>query len=170
VAGHYYLGEYIGIKRRQWALWGGSFVIFGLFARSFHAGVDHFAFQLVQLHGLDMATKSVAESYGAFHIISALNGVILFGWIILAIGSYLSGTLGLIRSIALACMSTLMIGVLKGSSIVSIIATLGLCIALIPFGIQLLKEGPPVDKKVIGGWILLTVVVVVCLILFGQAG
>ncbi|MFC6101645.1 hypothetical protein [Olivibacter domesticus] len=164
------LARYIGIKKRQWALWGGSFVIFGLFARSFHAGVDHFAFQLVGLQGLDMATKTVADSYGVFHIISTLNGTIIFGWIILAIGSYLSGTLGLIRSIALACMSALMIGVLKGSSIVSIIATLGLCVALVPLGIHVLKDGPGLSYKTIGSWLLLIAAVIVCLFLFGQAG
>lgn len=164
------LARYIGLKKRQWALWGGSFVIFGLFARSFHAGVDHFAFQLVRLQGLDMATKTVADSYGAFHIISMLNGTILFGWIILAIGSYLSGTLGLIRAIALACMAALMIGVLKGSSIVSIIATLGLCIALVPFGIQVLKDGPSLNRKTIVSWLLLIVALIICLLLFGQAG
>jgi hypothetical protein len=58
-------------------------------------------------------------SYGAFHAVSGLSGAIVFGWIILAIGAYLSGTLGRIRSIALALMSALMIGVLKGSSVTS---------------------------------------------------
>lgn len=164
------LARYIGVKKEQWALWGGSFVIFGLFARSFHAGVDHFAFQLVRLHGLDMATKTVADSYGAFHILSTLNGAILVGWVVLAIGAYLSGTLGLFRSIALACMSAMMLGVLKGSSIVSVIATLGLCIAFLPFGFRVLKDGPNKSRKTIAGWLLLITALIVCLFFLGQAG
>ncbi|UUZ83901.1 hypothetical protein LJK88_09090 [Paenibacillus sp. P26] len=37
----------IGGVRPYWAMWGGIFAICGLFARTFHAGVDHLAFQLV---------------------------------------------------------------------------------------------------------------------------
>ena len=51
-----------------WALWGGSLTMFGLFARTFSAGVDHLAFQLVRVEGLAPATKAIADSYGAFHI------------------------------------------------------------------------------------------------------
>jgi len=45
----------------------------------------------------------------AFGIALSQNRI---GWIALAIGSYLSGTLGLLRSIRLGLMSALMIGVL----------------------------------------------------------
>ena len=69
----------------------------------------------MRVQNLELATKAVADSYGAFSIIATLNGAILFGWIILAVGAYLSGTLGLLRSIALALMSALMIGALKGA-------------------------------------------------------
>ena len=96
---------------------GGIFVILGLFARTFQGGINHLAFQLVNIQGLEPATKTIAESYGAFNIIATLNGTIMFGWLILAIGSYLSGTLGLFRSIALALMAALMSGVLKGTSL-----------------------------------------------------
>ncbi|TCK85671.1 hypothetical protein [Albibacterium bauzanense] len=164
------LARYIGIRKSQWALWGGTLVIFGLFARTFHAGVDHFAFQLVSLQGLEMATKTVADSYGGFHIVSTLNGAILFGWVVLAIGAYLSGAMGLVRSIAFACMSPLMLGVLKGSSIVSVIATLGLCIALVPMGFQVLKDGPALSYKTIGSWLLLIAAVIILLFFLGQAG
>ncbi|RAJ90008.1 hypothetical protein LX87_05574 [Larkinella arboricola] len=37
-------------KAPAWALWGGSFVLLGLFARTFHYGVNHLAFQLVKVH------------------------------------------------------------------------------------------------------------------------
>ncbi len=61
---------------------------------------------------MQTATQTVAASYGAFHVVSALSGTILFGRILLAMGAYLSSTLGLIRSLALGLMSALMIGVL----------------------------------------------------------
>lgn len=136
------LAKFIGQTHPGWATWGGTMVIFGLFARTFHAGIDHLAFQLVNAQNLEVATKTVADSYGAFHIIAALSPLIFFGWVVLAIGTYLSGTLGLIRAIALGSMSALMMGVLKGSTWVSVIAVSGLCIALVPLGFKILSEKP----------------------------
>lgn len=97
------------------------------------------------------ATKTVADSYGAFNLIATLNGTIMFGWFLLALGGYLSGKLGLFRSIALGLMSALMSGVLKGTSLFSIIAALGLCIALVPLGINVLKDGPLPGSKIVLG-------------------
>jgi hypothetical protein len=164
------LARLIGATRAGWAVWGGAFVIFGLFARAFHAGIDHLAFQIVRVQGLELATKTVAGSYGAFHIVSMLNPVIFFGWIALAIGAYLSGTLGLFRSIALGLMSALMIGVLKGSSIVSVVAIGGLCVALLPLGIKVLREGPMPSYRTILGWSVLMIGLLAILFFLGQAG
>jgi hypothetical protein len=164
------LARLVGQKRSQWALWGGSFIIFGLFARTFHGGVDHLAFQLVRVQGLESATKAVADAYGAFNIIATLNGTILFGWVILAIGAYLSGTLGLVRSIALGLMAVLMMGILKGSSWVSVMATASLCIAFVPLGIKVLTDGPATGYKATVQWSLIMIAVVCLLYFLGQAG
>jgi hypothetical protein len=164
------LARLIGATRPGWAVWGGAFVIFGLFARAFHAGIDHLAFQMVRAQGLELATKTVAGSYGAFHIVSTLNPLIFFGWIALAIGAYLSGTLGLFRSIALGLMSALMIGVLKGSSLVSVVAISGLCVALIPLGTKVLRQGPTPSYRTILGWSVLMIGLVIILFFLGQAG
>jgi hypothetical protein len=126
----------------RWALWGGVLVLSGLFARAFHAGVNHLAFQIVDIQGAETARKVVADSYGAFHVFHSLSGAIFFGWIVLAIGAWRAGVLGLARSVALASMSALPIGVLKGTGPMSIVATLGLCVALVPLGVHILKDGP----------------------------
>ena len=160
----------IGKKKSQLALWGGMFVILGLFARTFQGGINHLAFQLVNIQGLEPATKTIASTYGAFNIIATLNGTIMFGWLILAIGSYLSGTLGLFRSIALGLMAALMSGVLKGTSLFSIVAGVGLCVALVPLGFKLLKDRPVPDFKAAVGWILIIIVLVTILYFLGQAG
>jgi hypothetical protein len=164
------LARLIGLTRPGWAVWGGAFVIFGLFARVFHAGIDHLAFQMVRVQGLELATKTVAGSYGAFHIVSMLNPFIFFGWIALAIGAYLSGTLGRFRSIALGLMSALMIGVLKGSSLVSVVVIGGLCVALVPLGIKVLRDGPTPSYRTILGWSVLMIGLVIALFFLGQAG
>ena len=145
-------------------------VIFGLFARTFHAGIDHLSFQVVRFQNLELATKTIAQSYGAFHIVSALNLVILLGWIVLAIGSFLSSILGLLRSVALGLMAALMMGVLKGSTPVSVLATTGLCLALIPLGIQLLRQPPTPRLRILLIRLVLFLVLLGILFLLGQAG
>lgn len=164
------LVQLIGNKKPGWAMWGGTFVMFGLFARTFHAGVDHLAFQLVNVEGAERATKVVADTYGAPHIISALSLLILTGWTILAIGAYLSRTLNIWCSVALTLMSALMMGVLKGSSVVSVIATAGLCIGFVPAGIKLLKELPAPGYKAIAGWTVFIIVFAAVLFFIGRAG
>jgi len=160
----------IGKKRSQLALWGGMFVVLGLFARTFQGGINHLAFQLVNIQGLEPATKTIADSYGAFNIIATLNGTIMFGWLILALGTYLSGTLGLFRSTALGLMAALMSGVLKGTSLFTVIAATGLCIALVPLGFKVLKDGPMPGFKTVVSWTLIIIVLVTVLYLLGQAG
>jgi hypothetical protein len=92
------------------------------------------------------------------------------GWIALAIGAYLSGTLGLFRSIALGLMSALMIGVLKGSSLVSVAATGGLCVALVPLGVKVLRDGRTPSYRTILGWSVLMIGLVIIIFFIGQAG
>lgn len=164
------LAKLIGQTNPIWAAWGSSMVIFGLFARTFHAGVDHLSFQLVHSQNLELAKKVVADSYGAFHIISALSPLILFGWVVLAIGAYLSSTLGLVRAIALGAMSALMMGVLKGSSWVSVMTASGLCIALIPLGFKLLTEKPTPHFSTFLIRFLLMIGLAVFLFFFGRLG
>jgi hypothetical protein len=58
------LAKLIGAKRPGWAVWGGTLVVFGLFARTFHAGIDHFAFQLVRVQ------NGVSVSFRKNHTLS----------------------------------------------------------------------------------------------------
>ena len=102
--------------------------------------------------------------------LASLAVTILLGWILLAVGAYLSRTLGLIQSAALGLMSALMMGVLKGSSIVSVISTSGLCLAFVPLGFRLLctPETPPLRTLICGAGMGLALVA--ALFYFGQLG
>ena len=164
------LAKLIGATKPAWALWGGTLVMFGLFARTFHAGVDHLAFQLVPAQDLPAAIKIMAGSYGAFHIVSSLNFAILFGCIVLALGAYLSGTLGLLRSIALGSMAALMIGVLKGSSVTSVVCVTGLSIALVPLGVAVLRAPPRPRFHTVLGWSVFVTVLIAAMVYTGQLG
>ena len=165
-----YVANTISDTRPGWGLWGGTFVIFGLFARTFHAGADYLAFQMTRIEGVQQATKTVASSYGSFHIVSSLNATILLGWIILAIGAYLSRTLGRMQSLALGLMSVLMMGILKGSSVISVIAVSGLCIAFVPLGYRVLcsPRAPSVREFMVGA--LAAFALLAALFYFGQLG
>ncbi|MBP2708222.1 hypothetical protein JOL79_31030 [Microbispora sp. RL4-1S] len=132
----------VWVARPRWALWGGTLVMFGLFARAFHAGINHLAFQLVRVQSLEAAQKAIADSYGAFHVFHTLSFAIFFGWIVLAVGAWRAGVLGIARSVALASMSALPIGVLKGTGPMSVVAAVGLCLALVPLGVRVLTDGP----------------------------
>jgi hypothetical protein len=143
------LARFIGMKHPVLAVWGGMFTILGLVGRVFHGGIDHMAFQLVNVQSLDASTRAVSDSYQAFHIVRYFNGMMMIGWILLAIGAYRSRTLGPIRSLALASMFILPLGTLKGTRTESTFLILGLCLALIPRGIKVLRDGPPPSRKAI---------------------
>ena len=164
------LTHLIGAARPGWALWGGTLATLGLFARTFHAGVDHLAFQLVRAEGVAEATRLVGGSYGAFHVFHAASAAIMAGWIVLAVGAYKAGTLGLLRAIALGLMSALMIGVLKGSTLTSVLATAGLCVALVPVGVRVLRDGPTPPLRAVVGWSLLMVGLGAAFVVFGELG
>lgn len=125
---------------------GGALVLCGLFERTFHAGVDHAARGLVLRHGVEQATAQVAESYQDLHLFSFLSFTIPFGWPVLAFGAYRSGVLGPVRAVAPASMSALPLGVLEGTEVLSVVATAGPCVALVPLGVRLLLDGPRPDR------------------------
>ncbi|QMU31474.1 hypothetical protein HUW48_07000 [Adhaeribacter radiodurans] len=162
--------QLIGLRKPNWAISGGIMVSLGLFARTFHAGIDHLAFQLVPINNLELATKTVASSYGAYHIVSALSPFILFGWVVLAIGAYISGVLRIVPSLALGLMALLMIGVLKGSSATSVVATTGLCVAFIPLGLKVISNGPQPKLVTVVKWTVFLIVLLIILYFLGQAG
>ena len=131
---------------RTWAFWGGALAVIGLFNRTFSAGVDHMAFQLVTVLGTDQAFVVVSDTYRAFHVFRFTNGAVMLGWPVLAIGAYRAGVLGRVRSAALASMFMLPMGTLKGTDVRSI-AIVGLCVALVPLGLRTLRDGPPLSRR-----------------------
>ena len=144
-----YLGILVLVHRiagwnRTWAFWGGALAVIGLFNRTFSAGVDHMAFQMVTVLGSDEAFAVVSDTYRAFHVFRSTNPAVILGWPVLAIGAYRAGVLGPARSAALALMFMLPFGTLKGTEIRSI-AIVGLCAALVP--LRTLRDGPPLSGR-----------------------
>ena len=132
----------IGAVRPTPGALGGGLVMVGLFARTFHAGVDHLAFGLVDAQGRRSAVAAVAASYQSFHIFQYASFAVMAGWLVLAAGAWRSRVLGPVRCLALALMALLPLGVLKGTTPLSIVGAAGLCVALVPLGLATLLDGP----------------------------
>lgn len=157
----------VGATRPAWALWGGSLVMAGLFARTFHYGVNTFAFSLVDSAGLGAASPAVSAYYRYPEwVVSSLTLAVMTGWVVLAIGCFLSGTLRLLPAIALALMSGLMIGVLKGSTWASAVEVAGLTVALVPLGVAFLRNAGRPSRSAVP----LVLLFVVGSIVLGQLG
>ena len=160
----------IGRTRPALATAGGLMVVLGLFARTFHAGADHLAFQLVAPLGLQPATALVGQTYGAAHVVVALSPAIMFGWPVLAFGAWRAGVLPWWRALALAGMLALMLGVLKGSSWVSVACLVGLAVAIVPLGLALLADGPRPRPLVAAAWAVFVPGLAVLADLLGRLG
>jgi hypothetical protein len=161
----------IGQTNPGWALWGGTLAMLGLFKRAFDYGASHFALQLVDIQGVDAATRSVGKYYGAFEgVARTLGFAALFGWIVLAVGTYKSGVFGIWRSVALSLMAGLMLGVVKGSTWFSVLQIAGLCVALVPLGITVMRDGPRPNPRIAGATLLAVIVVTIAAFFLGQAG
>ncbi|MFE2757101.1 hypothetical protein ACFXGA_34410 [Actinosynnema sp. NPDC059335] len=143
------LAHRIGRSRPVLASWAATLVVVGLFERTFHAGIDQAAHGLVRREGVARATELVSASYQELHLFSFLSFTIVAGWPVLAYAAYRTGALGRVRAVALAATCALPLGVLKGTEITSVIAVTGLCVALIPSGVQLLRTGPPPTRNAI---------------------
>jgi hypothetical protein len=154
----------VGVSRPGWAMWGGGLVLSGLFARTFHHGAGTFAFSLADSAGVSAAGQAVGSYYRYPEwVVSSLSLPVMAGWIVLAAGCYLSGTLRLPYAIALALMSGLMIGVLKGSTWASVVQVTGLAVAFVPLGVTVLR-GPARPR-----WRTVVLAVVVSVVL-GRLG
>ncbi|WP_329788681.1 hypothetical protein V1227_29830 [Lentzea sp. DG1S-22] len=141
------LAHRIAERAPGWALWGGVLVTVGLFGRTFHAGVDQAAFNAAEHLGVERATDLVAQGYGELHLFSYLSFTIMCGWFVLAVGAYRAGVLGVVRAVALASTGLLPLGVLKGTDVLSVVGTIGLCVALVPLGIRTIREQPRPTRR-----------------------
>ena len=155
------LATRIGAVRPTWAAFGGTLTLVGLFARTFHAGVDHLAFQLVDVQGGRAATTAVADSYQGFHIFQYVSFAIMLGWIVLAVGAFRTGVLRWPSCVALAFTSALPLGVLKGTTPLSVIATAGLCAAFVPLGLKILFRAPCPTRRSVAWFAAGTTLVIV---------
>ncbi|MEU8656078.1 hypothetical protein [Actinoplanes philippinensis] len=161
----------IGATRPAWARWGGGLVLLGLFARTFHHGVDTFAFALADSAGLSASTRAVGDYYRHPEwVVSSLTAAVMLGWIVLAAGCLVSGVLRPVPAVALALTSGLMIGVLKGSTWASVVQVAGLVVAFVPLGVAQLRGVERPSRRAVVRTVPLIVLFVVGSVVLGQLG
>ncbi|MFC4627007.1 hypothetical protein ACFO6V_02095 [Promicromonospora alba] len=160
----------VAARSPGWGLWGGLLVLAGTVARVFHSGMDHMAFRFADALGARATEAAVSATYGSFQIFSVLNVAILVGWIVLAIGAWRTRVLGLAAAVALALTSALPLGLLKGTTVLSLVALGGLAFALVPMGVRELLRRPRPRPAVVLRWTALAVLVLAAMFALGQAG
>ncbi|MBB5631384.1 hypothetical protein [Sphaerisporangium krabiense] len=147
------LARLIAPRCPQLAAWGGTLTVLGLFARLYFAGVDQTAFQLADAHGAQAAMRFVSSSYvdisyGPWYVPVLASACQYPGMLVLAIGAYRSATFGLARGLLLLMAGTLWGGVLKAADLADVLWYAGLCLALMPLGVRVLRgtlPGAPAD-------------------------
>jgi hypothetical protein len=130
----------VGRTRPGLSVAGGALAITGLLVNTFHEGMNLMAFRMVDELGTGVATGAVAGSYAGPYLVYPLVFVDNLGWIVLALGAFLSRTLGWIRSLGLLIMSAHVSGLLKGATALGLLYDIGLCAAFIPLGVSLLRH------------------------------
>ncbi|MEU6036229.1 hypothetical protein ABZ801_12545 [Actinomadura sp. NPDC047616] len=137
------LAALIGRTRPGWGLLAGASALTGLIALAFYEGINHLAFRLVDHQGVTAATATVGDVYASPNLAYALTAAYNLGWIVLAIGAYLSRTLGPWRSLCLAPMALHATGVLKAGEPHGIAFVLALAAAFVPLGLTLVRGAVP---------------------------
>ncbi|MEO3812554.1 hypothetical protein ABGB17_26435 [Sphaerisporangium sp. B11E5] len=142
------LARTVALRCPRLAAWGGTLLVIALFARLYHAGVEQAAFDLAEAQGLrravDFVLSSYADiSYGPWRVPVTASACQYPGMVLLAIGAFRSGTFGLARCVALVMAGALWGGVLKAAEVSDVVWAAGLCLALVPLGVRLLRGTAP---------------------------
>ncbi|RVX45216.1 hypothetical protein EDD27_8003 [Nonomuraea polychroma] len=130
------------------AFWGATLLLAGLFARLYFAGADQTASQLTEVIGLDQATSAIMKeyvdiSYGPWRLPVWASVGQYAGSLLLAVAAWRSGLFGTARAVMLLLAGGTWMGVLKGASIPDVLVTGLLCVALVPLGVQVLRDRLP---------------------------
>ncbi|OEU96250.1 hypothetical protein [Streptomyces oceani] len=140
----------VAARSPRLAMWGGTLFVSSLFARWYYAGIEQTAFQMVDRLGREKATNFVMDSYtdlsyGLWRIpVTASMGSIV-GMVLLVVGAYLAGKIGLGRGVLLLLFGWVFMGVLKESSLILGVLAGGLsvCLVFIPLGVAALRDRIP---------------------------
>ena len=127
---------------------GATAVLASLFGRLYFSGVDLTAFRLVDAHGLQHATDFVLDfyvdlSYGLWFIPVAASAGALVGGVLLSLGAFRAGVLGVVRCALLLAWAWTFLGVLKEADAGSIRGAIALCLVFVPIGVQVLRDRVP---------------------------
>lgn len=166
-----HIAQQISRRRPLLGMWGGTLVILGLFARTFHYGANQVLLVAADTVGVDGAVTLTGDVYSTREwVVASLTGAIMAGWVVLAVGAFLTKIMHPVRCLGLLAMAALMIGILKGADVVSIVAVSGLALALVPHGVITLRTAPRPARRSVIVTVGVLALVVPLLITVGQLG
>jgi hypothetical protein len=117
----------------------GMIAIVGVLVNTFYQGINHLAFELTEVNGVEPATAFIRETYGWFSVAYVLTWTDNLGWVLLGVAAYYTRTFGWFRALCVICMAARFSGVLKGYSIDGIIENVLLCLAFGTLGPEILR-------------------------------
>ncbi|PWK85006.1 hypothetical protein C8D88_107213 [Lentzea atacamensis] len=105
---------------------GGAVLVASLFARLYFSGIDLTAFVLVDRMGLDRAAAFAMESYvdlsyGLWRVPVAASAGSIVGAVLLAIGGWRAGKLGVVPCFLLLSFGWVFMGVLKEATLITVL-------------------------------------------------
>ena len=119
---------------------GGTLTIIGLFGPAFFLGIDHVGIQLADLADRAGAVLVFENAETTPNIVNLAGPALIVGLVLLAVGTAKTGVLPRPRSWALGTAAFAPIGLISGFVIISVVAWLGLAVALVPLGFRLLRR------------------------------
>lgn len=135
------LARLIAAKRPLLASIGGFLILAWAASAPFFGGIQYVDVPLASVVD-DATARTVGEAAG-FIPIPVLVGTIglLAGWTTLAVGAWRAGILGIARSVALASVCLVPVAVaFAGQPLLAVVPFVGMAIALVPLGIDLLRS------------------------------
>lgn len=119
---------------------GGALTLMGLFGPTFFLGISYVGIQAADLADRAGAAEVFDDTEAMPSIVNLTGPALVVGLILLAIGAARSGVLSRPRSWALGLAALAPVGFISGLIVISVVAWLGFAIALVPLGLQRLRN------------------------------
>ncbi len=121
---------------------GGALATIGLFGPAFFLGIDYLGIELAGMADRAAAATALENGETTPNIVNLAGPALVFGFILLAIGTARAGVLPRSRSWALGLTALAPVGLISGIVVISVVAWIAFGIAVIPMGIRLLRVRP----------------------------
>lgn len=125
----------------------GTWALLGVTVSLFFGGIATYEIAQSRITDLEVVTMLEAGAEPPLVILLGASGIV-FGWILLAVGTFRTGILPAPRALAFGLTGLLPLTVLGGYPITMPIPFVGMCIGLVPLGWSLLRKATSEESSV----------------------